>query len=75
MLNDKSWILTERQLCDCEMILDGSFFPLNGFMTEMDYNQVLATMRINTGELFPIPIVLDVTREFASTIEFNKKIF
>ena len=44
-------------------------------MTEMDYNQVLATMRINLSELFPIPIVLDVTREFASTIEFNKKIF
>ena len=41
-----SWTLTDRQLCDCEMILDGSFSPLNGFMTEKDYNSVLEEMRL-----------------------------
>ena len=75
MLDKKTWTLTERQLCDCEMILNGSFYPLNGFMTETDYNQVLENMRINTGEVFPIPIVLDVDENFSSTLSTNDKIF
>jgi sulfate adenylyltransferase len=31
-------ILTERQLCDLELILNGGFSPLEGFMNEKDYN-------------------------------------
>ena len=42
------------------MILDGSFHPLNHFMNENDYYQVLENMRLETGQLFPIPIVLYV---------------
>ena len=30
--------LTERQLCDLELIMNGGFSPLEGFMTEKDYN-------------------------------------
>ena len=60
-----SWTLTDRQLCDCEMILNGSFSPLNGFMVEKDYNSVLSTMRLTNGKLFPIPIVLDVNEQFS----------
>ncbi len=75
MLDKKTWTLTERQLCDCEMILNGSFYPLNGFMNEIDYNQVLENMRINTGELFPIPIVLDVDENFSNTLNTDDKIF
>jgi sulfate adenylyltransferase len=32
-------ILTERQLCDLELILNGGFSPLEGFMNEQDYNR------------------------------------
>jgi len=74
LLNDRSWILTDRQLCDCEMILDGSFYPLNHFMTENDYYQVLENMRIETGHLFPIPIVLDVNENFSQNLELNERI-
>lgn len=31
-------VLTERQLCDLELILNGGFSPLEGFMNEKDYN-------------------------------------
>ena len=37
----KSWTLSGRQLCDVEMIMDGSFAPLNGFMSNDDYLSAL----------------------------------
>ena len=74
MLTGKSWIMTDRQICDCEMILDGSFSPLDRFMTENDYNQVLEKMRMGNGDLFPIPIILDVNEKFSQSIELNEQI-
>ena len=69
-----SWMLTERQLCDCEMILDGSFSPLNGFMVEKDYKSVLKKMRLVNGKLFPIPIVLDVNEQFSQKLNIDDEI-
>ena len=71
---DKSWVLTDRQLCDIEMILDGSFSPLDRFMSEQDYKSVLNDMRLSNGKLFPIPVTLDVTKEFSDQIEIGEKI-
>ena len=67
--------MTDRQLCDCEMILNGSFHPLDHFMKKDDYESVLNTMRLRSGELFPLPVVLDVSREFSKKIELNEQIF
>ena len=74
MLSENSWILNDRQLCDCQMILDHSFYPLNRFMTKNDYDQVLKKMRLESGELFPIPIVLDVDEKFSQKLLLNEKI-
>ena len=63
-----SWDLTERQLCDVEMLLDGAFSPLKGFLSRTDYNSVLDTMRLSGGLIWPIPITLDVTLEFVERI-------
>ena len=70
----KSFTLTDRQLCDCEMILDKSFSPLDRFMKEDDYLMVLSDMRLATGELFPIPITLDVDKEFSDHLNIGEKI-
>ncbi|TVY31412.1 Sulfate adenylyltransferase [Lachnellula subtilissima] len=56
-------VLTERQLCDLELILSGGFSPLEGFMNEKDYNGVVADNRLADGNLFSMPITLDVSLE------------
>ncbi|KAK7416994.1 Sulfate adenylyltransferase [Neonectria magnoliae] len=52
--------LTERHLCDLELILNGGFSPLEGFLTEKDYNGVVENNRLADGALFSMPINLDV---------------
>jgi len=52
--------LSERQACDVSLLINGGFSPLTGFMTEADYNGVVENMRLSTGELFGLPVVLDV---------------
>lgn len=59
----KDIILTERQLCDLELILSGGFSPLEGFLNEKDYNGVVENLRLADGTLFSIPINLDVSKE------------
>jgi sulfate adenylyltransferase len=63
-----SWDLTGRQLCDLELLLSGGFSPLRGFMTKADYEGVCHNMRLAGGVLWPMPITLDVTEDFAKKL-------
>ncbi|SFI20858.1 bifunctional sulfate adenylyltransferase/adenylylsulfate kinase [Albimonas pacifica] len=63
-----SWDLTARQVCDLELLMNGGFNPLKGFLTEADYDGVVENMRTADGALWPIPITLDVNDKFADTI-------
>ncbi|MGI9330860.1 MAG: bifunctional sulfate adenylyltransferase/adenylylsulfate kinase [Gammaproteobacteria bacterium] len=65
----QSWDLTERQICDLELLLNGAFSPLEGFLTEAEYDGVLENMRLPDGTLWPMPINLDVSADFAAGIE------
>ena len=64
-----SWDLSPRQLCDLELLMNGGFYPLKGFLTEADYDSVVETMRTSDGSLWPMPITLDVSEEFAAKVE------
>lgn len=61
-------ILTKRQQCDLELILNGAFTPLSGFLTKSDYDSVVKTMRLSDGSVWPIPITLDVDQKIADSI-------
>ena len=64
-----SWDLTPRQMCDLELLLNGGFSPLEGFMIQDDYESVCGKMRLKDGTLWPLPIVLDVTEELARNLK------
>ena len=63
-----SWDLSARQLCDLELLLSGGFSPLRGFMGRRDYECVCHEMHLASGILWPMPITLDVTEEFAKKL-------
>jgi sulfate adenylyltransferase len=66
--------MTQRQICDLELLMNGAFNPLSGFLGEADYTSVVETMRLADGRLWPMPITLDVSKEFAKKIELGQKI-
>jgi sulfate adenylyltransferase len=53
--------LTDRQVCDLELLAVGAFSPLDRFMGQRDFQCVLDEMRLENGCLFPIPVTLSVT--------------
>jgi sulfate adenylyltransferase len=69
-----SWDLTARQLCDTELLLNGAFSPLEGFLTRAAYDGVLEAMRLPDDLLWPIPVNLDVTEEFVAGIKVGDTI-
>ena len=69
-----SWDLTPRQICDLELLMNGGFNPLKGFLSEADYNSVVETMRLEDGSLWPMPITLDVGEAFAEKLNIGQDI-
>jgi sulfate adenylyltransferase len=69
-----SWDLTPRQICDLELLMNGGFSPLKGFLGQEDYEGVVENMRLADGTLWPMPITLDVSDKFADSIETGQDI-
>lgn len=77
-----SLTLTERQLCDLELILNGGFSPLTGFLNEDDYSSVRDEMRLTSvkdevsgkGLLWPMPITLDVNQNISKSFSIGDRV-
>ncbi len=66
--------LGPRHLCDLELLLNGAFSPLRGFLGREDYESVVRDMRLADGTLWPIPVTLDVPGELAGSLEAGERI-
>ena len=55
--------LDERQLCDVELLMQGGFSPLSGYMDEDDYKSVVTDMKLANGLIFGLPVVYDTDDE------------
>jgi sulfate adenylyltransferase len=66
--------LTPRQLFDLELILNGGFSPLQGFMTQDEYEFVVDKGVLPNGLCWPIPVYLDVSEDIAKKISIDQPI-
>lgn len=55
--------LTNRSVCDFELLATGAFSPLSQYMGKADLQGVLDDMRLTSGHVFPMPIILDVDED------------
>ncbi|MFT5006677.1 MAG: sulfate adenylyltransferase [Paracoccaceae bacterium] len=69
-----SWDMTPRQICDLELLMNGGFNPLKGFLDQADYESVVDNMRLADGTLWPMPITLDVSDDFAEGVQSGQDI-
>ena len=69
-----SWDLTARQLCDLDLLNCGAFSPLEGFNTQAEFESICNDMRLPSGVLWPMPITLDVSQEFADKLTKGERI-
>jgi sulfate adenylyltransferase len=69
-----SWDLSFRQIRDVELLLNGAFSPLRGYLGRADYDGVCERMQLADGALWPIPINLNVTEEFAASLSVGDRV-
>src|SRR6185503_16070045 len=61
--------LSERAICDLELLAVGGFSPLDRFMGREDYERVVAEMRLANGQLFSIPVTLPLSNDQSLTLD------
>ena len=66
--------LSPREAFDLEMIAIGAFSPLTGFMGQADFTRVCKEMRLASGTVWPIPVVLSPADEVTAKVNVGQKI-
>ena len=67
-------ILDQERQMDVEQIAFGAFSPLEGFMGKKDFENVLDKMRLASGEVWTVPIILDVPRNIADFLKVGNDV-
>jgi sulfate adenylyltransferase len=67
-------ILSPREISDLEMIANGAFSPLEGFMCEDDYIAVRGNKHLASGLPWTIPITLSAAEELANNLKEDQEI-
>lgn len=65
--------LSREQLCDLELLLNGGFSPLTGYLGRADYERVLAEQRLADGRFWPWPLALRLTEKQAQSLEPGRR--
>lgn len=63
-----SIIIDRDQYLELEKIALGAFSPLTGFMDENEFVSVVENLRLPSGAVFSLPVILDIDDDCASAI-------
>jgi sulfate adenylyltransferase len=69
-----SWDLSFKQVWDIELLLNGAFSPLRGYLGRADYEGVCEKMRLADGSLWAIPITLDISEKLADSLKPGSRV-
>src|SRR6266571_3947098 len=58
--------LNSREMADLELLANGGFSPLDGFMTRAQYKSVVDSMHLPDGLPWSIPVTLSVSKDDAN---------
>ncbi len=70
----KKLVISDRYVSDSEMIANGGFSPLNGFMTKEDAEEVINNLHLKNGLLWSIPIVLPVPDDIFNSFTIGDEV-
>ena len=66
--------LSKLEVSDLELIANGAYSPLEGFMEKKDYDSVVEKMRLSNGLPWSIPITLAVEPQKAKLLKIGETI-
>jgi len=66
--------LSQRNLADLECIATGVYSPLEGFVDEEEYNNIVNNMRLSNGLAWSIPVTLQVPEAVSQKCNLDSEI-
>ncbi len=73
----RDWPSTDLEpavVCDLELLINGGYSPLSGFMGAADYDSVCSSMRLADGTVWPLPLTLGVGDELAGSLAIGDRL-